>query len=845
VTKVALRGIAGRKARTLLTALAVILGVALVAGTYVFTDTIERAFDDLVGDTQAGIDVKVVPREGDLQTNQLPTLPADLLDRVRGVEGAALVSGALTANAVIIDKEGERLGSVGPPSLAVSAGPSEFDPFTYEGRPPRTPREVALDASSAEKAGYELGDTVRVAGNGPVRSYELVGIGSLGTASSVGGVSVAVLTLPEVQSLAGLQGRISEIDFAAAEGTTPETLRAAVAQATGRGVEVRTAAQDTAAQTADIQEGLGFLTTALLVFGVIALLVGAFSIFNTFSITVAQRTREFALLRTIGATRRQVLTVVVVEALLVGVLGSLLGLALGIALAPGLRALFEAIGIELPGAGLVIAPRTIIVALLVGTIVTLVASLAPALRATRVPPIAALREGGLGDARNRGRRRTVLGIALTALGIGVLCLGLLGGGDTTQVLTLLGVGALLVFLGVALLSPLLVVPLANLIGRPLERIGGVAGRLARGNAMRNPGRTAGTAAALMIGLALVSFTTIFADGIKASFTDSFERAVVADLVISDNAGQVPDAVAQAATQVPGVAAASSLRFSSARVAGSEEFIAGLDPRTAPSVLDVQWEEGSDATLGALGRDGVALEEQFAEDKGLQVGDTLAIGTPTDRTVRVTVRGTYSDRGGLFGPAILPAEVLRSAFDARQSTAILLNLDEGQDVAAAQRQINQGLERAFPTLESQTGEEFVDSQVGQIDQIVSLFYALLSLAVIISLFGIVNTLALSIYERTRELGLLRAIGTSRRQVRRIVRGEAIITALIGGVLGLLVGVVFAVLASIPLEEEGFVLSFPIVTLFILLVLAALAGVLAAIAPARRASRLDVLQALAYE
>jgi len=845
MAKVALRGIAARKARTLLTALAVILGVALVAGTYVFTDTIERAFDDLVGETQAGIDVKVVPREGDLETNQFPTLPAALLDRVRDVEGATLVSGALTASAVIIDKEGERVGSVGPPSLAVSAGPAEFDPFEYEGRPPRTPQEIALDAASAEKAGYVLGDRVRVAGNGPVQSYELVGIGSLGGVSSVGGVSVAVLTLPEVQELTGLRGRLSEIDFAAAEGVSPETLRAAVLEQTGRGVEVRTAEQDTAAQTADIQEGLGFLTTALLVFGVVALLVGAFSIFNTFSITVAQRTREFALLRTIGATRRQVLTVVVVEALLVGVLGSLLGLALGIALAPALRALFEAIGIELPGAGLVIAPRTIIVALLVGTIVTLVASLAPALRATRVPPMAALREGGLGDARDRGRRRTVIGIVTTALGVGVLCLGLFGGGDTTQVLTLLGAGALLVFLGVALLSPLLVVPLANVIGRPLERFGGVAGRLARGNAMRNPGRTAGTAAALMIGLALVSFTTIFADGIKASFTDSFERAVVADLVISDSAGQVPDAVGQAAGEFPGVAAASNLRFSSARVGGSEEFISGLEPRTAPAVLDVQWEEGSDATLGSLGEDGVAVEEQFAEDNGLRVGGPVTIRTPTGERLRLTVRGTYSDRGGLFGPAILDETVLRERFDARQSTAVLVDLEPGQDVAAVQRIVNRGLEQAFPTLESQTGEEFVDSQVGQIDQIVSLFYALLSLAVIISLFGIVNTLALSIYERTRELGLLRAIGTSRRQVRRVVRGEAIITALIGGVLGLVVGVVFAVLASIPLASEGFVLSFPVLTLVILLVLAALAGVLAAIAPARRASRIDVLRALAYE
>jgi len=845
MTKVALRGLGARKGRTLLTTLAVILGVALIAGTYVFTDTIGSAFDDLIGETQAGIDVKVVPRESELEANQSPTFPAALLDRVRDVPGAARVAGALTINGTIIDKEGDQLGGNGPPSLLVSAGPAAFDPFEYEGRPPRTDGEVALDAATAEDAGYQLGDQVRVAGSGPVKAYELVGIGSLGSVSSVGGIAVAVLTLPEVQRVGDQAGRLSEIDFAAAEGTTPEALRDRVAQRLGRGVEVRTSEQDVAAQTADIEEGLGFLTTALLVFGVVALLVGAFSIFNTFSITVAQRTRDFALLRTLGATRRQVLSVVVVEALLVGLLGSLLGLALGVALAPALRGLFEAIGIDLPGTGLVIAPRTVIVALLVGTVVTLVASLAPALKATRVPPMAALREGTLGDARRRGRARTIAGAVLTGLGVGVLALGLFGGGETTQVLSLLGLGAFLVFLGVALLSPLLVRPLAAIVGAPLERVGGVAGRLARGNAIRNPGRTAGTAAALMIGLALVSFTTIFAEGFKASFSDSFERTIVADLVIENNFQTLPEEVEDAAGRVPGVATASALRFSESRLGDDEAFIAGVDPRTGPAVLDIQWVEGDDGTLRELGTTGIAVEEQWAQDRDLAVGDRLTVGTPTNERLRLTVRGTYRDRGELFGPAILPSDVLERRFGAADPNVALLDVAEGQDVAAVQGRINAALDRAFPILESRTGEEFIDDQVGQVNQILSLFYALLSLAIIISLFGIVNTLALSIYERTRELGLLRAIGTSRRQVRRIVRGEAIITALIGGVLGLAVGVFFAAIVSRPLADEGFVLSFPVGTLLVLLVLAALAGVLAAIAPARRASRIDVLRALAYE
>ena len=847
MARVILRGFAERKARTASLLITIILGVALIAGSYVYGDTIDRSFDSLVTETNTGVDVKVTAPEGAVQTEEDPTLPATLADRVRRVDGVAEAAGTLDSfPAVIVDRKGESLATAGP-GFAVSAAPDQFDPLDYQGRAPRTDGELAVDRGTAERGKFALGDSVRVALQGPARSYRLVGIGTLGDVSSIGGASVSVLTLAELQRASAQPGRISEIAVAAETGTTPTELRDRIKEEVGRGVVVRTGEQDTQAQLADIDEFTGILTTFLLAFGLVSLVVGAFSIFNTFSITVAQRMRQFALLRMVGASRAQILRAVVVEALLLGLIGSVLGLAAGIGMAPLLNLMFEAFGVDLPSDEFVISTRTIVVSLLVGTLSTLLASLGPALRATRVPPVAALREGALAPAAGAGKRRLIAGGVVTALGVAVLCAGLFGGGGTTSVLTLMGAGALLAFIGVALLAPALVTPLAGAIGAPLERVGGVAGRIARGNSVRNPGRTASTAAALMIGVALVALVSMLAAGLKASFSGAFEEAVVADLVVTDDFGLLPAAVGRDLSRVPGVAAASPLTFGEAQlVKGREDTeVLGLDPVTGPQVLKVPWQEGSDATLRDLGTDGALLDEQWAEDHDLRVGSSLVLRAPRSRTVRLTVAGIYDDRGGLLGPITLAQPVVREAFGARQDGAVLLAVADGQQPAAVQRAINRQLDRQYPTLESKTGAAFVDDQVGQVDQILLLFYGLLSLAVIIALFGIANTLALSVYERTRELGLLRALGASRRQIRRIVRGEAIITALIGGVIGVVVGVAFAAIMGIPLAEEGFVFTLPVVTLVTILVVAAVCGVLAATSPARRASRVDVLTALQYE
>lgn len=846
--RLALRGLRERRARTAFTTMAVTLGVALVAGTFILSDTIEASFDRLLASSGANVDVNVVARGQDTFGTPV-TLPGAVADRagaIDGVEAAAGSFGDLTV--AVVDGRGERVGpTTGAPTLAYSTVPERFDPYTYEeGRAPSAEGEIAIGRSAAQDAEVAVGDRVRVLGNGPARPFRVVGVATFGGTGALGGAGFVVLTLPEVQALATQPGRITEVDVEAVDGTSPQALAGRVRAALGEGVVVRTGEEADTATSRDFGEILGYLTIGLLVFGAIALLVGAFVIFNTFTITIAQRTRELGMLRTLGASRRQVLRAVLLEALLIGVAGAVLGLLAGLVLAPGLRALMASFGLELPATALVVAPRTIVVALVVGTAVTLLACLVPALRATRVPPLAALREADVaGGAGALSRRRLWTQGGVAGLGLVLMAVGLVGGLGTSGALVLLGAGALAVFVGAGMLSPLAVGPIAAVVGRPLQAVGGVAGSIARANATRFPGRTAGTAAALMVGVALVAFASIFVNGFKASFSGAFEEAVTADLVVFDTSGLMPETVAGAAAPLPGVDAAANLRVGQGELAGDDVSLAGLDPAIATQVVSVDWEQGSDDALRALGPDGAMVEAGFAADRGLRVGAPLELRNRSGDPVALTVRGTYEDRGQLLGDVTVAERTLREAFGARQVLAALVAVAPGAEEAEVRGSLAALLDERFPTLEPQSREEFIDSQVGQVNQILYLFYALLGLSVLIALFGIVNALALAVHERTRELGLLRAVGTSRRQVRRIVRGEAVITAVMGAALGVAVGVLFGVLISRPLEDEGFVLALPLGTLGVLLVLGALAGVLAAIAPARRASRVDVLRALTYE
>jgi len=511
--------------------------------------------------------------------------------------------------------------------------------------------------------------------------------------------------------------------------------------------------------------------------------------------------------------------------------------------------MFKAFQVDLPSSGTVLETRTIVVSLLVGTIVTVVAGLAPARRATRVSPLAAMRPVSETSTR-RARRRTLVAVFVTVLGLALISVGLFGGANGAgAVLGLMGLGAITLFVGISLLSSRLVPPIATAIGWPIERLRGLTGRLARENAARNPGRTAITAAALMIGLALVTFVTVLAAGLRNSIDDTLDRSFAGDLVLQNKDGfsPIPAGAAGAVQHIQGVQQVSSLRASAARVAGvsGTSSVTGIDPRSFTKVWDPDVKKGPEDVFSTLGPHDAVLVDSFAKDNEIGIGDRLTLTTPLDRKIKVTVRGTVDNRGGVFNDVVVPASTVARDFGQNDDAAALIKTDPARDLGAIQARVDRVLKDRFPVVESQNKKQFKDSIASQVNQLLALIYALLSLSIIVSLFGIVNTLVLSIHERTREIGMMRAIGTSRRQIRRIIRYESVITAMLGAALGVAIGLLLGWMTTTALSDQGLTFEVPVANIAVFLVLAIVAGVLAAIPPARRASRLNVLESLAYE
>ncbi|HEU5142371.1 MAG TPA: FtsX-like permease family protein [Solirubrobacterales bacterium] len=850
MTGLAVKSLWARKVRALTTTLAVVIGVAFVAGTYILTDTTFAAFDEIFEDSLAKTDVVITARDEVRQeTGEVPSFEAALLPKVKRVPGARIAVGQIFTPGAFFDSRNEQIGNEFAPKFITSVLPPALETQDYvDGRPPRSAAQVSLDESAAEEAGLGLGDKLRLASVERVRAYRIVGLTKLGEASW-GGASIAGLTLPEAQRITGKRGEFDQILVAADQGVSEETLKRRVQEVAPPNVLVETAKENAERNSNQIRDDLGFLRIALLVFAFVALFVGAFLIFNTFSITVAQRIKEFGMLRTLGAGRRQILAAVVVEALAIGLLGALLGLAGGYAIAKGLNALFVAIGIDLPTTALVTKDRTIVISLAIGIGVTLVSSFVPALRATRVPPIAALQSLELPRSRRRGLVNAALALLLGLAGLAMVVAGLFGGADGGSAAGLIGAGAVAVLLGVSLFSPRLVRPLASLTGRPLELVRRLIGRLARENTQRNPARTAVTAAALMIGLAVVAFVTVFAAGIKSSIATAVDESFQGDLVLQNTNGFSPISprAAELARQVPGVELVSTMRATQAKLLGGDggKLRVSAPDREAGEVLSIEWTEGGPATLRDLTDSQVIVDKSFASGNGFERGDRVRLLTQIGAKPSLEVVGEFEDKAELFGNAIVTQRLMGTAFDQTDDVIDFVELAADVSPAAVQERLADAMKREFPVVEVRNQQELKENQEEQINQLLGLIYALLALAVIVSLFGIANTLALSIHERTRELGMLRAIGMSRRQVRTMIRYEAVITALIGALLGMVIGVIFAALISRPLEDEGFALSYPLGQLALLLVFSALAGVLAAIPPARRASRLDVLESLHYE
>ncbi|MFI5028680.1 MAG: ABC transporter permease [Solirubrobacterales bacterium] len=831
------------------TTLAVVIGVAFVAGSYVLTDTIFAAFDEIFSESLSGTSVVITAQNPvEQQNGEVPTISASLLARVQRTPGVRLAAGAIFTPGGFFNSKREKIGNKFAPKFISSRLPDGLESLTtLEGHPPRGPTEASLDRAAAESSGLALGEEIGIIGQGHLRQFKLVGFTRLGNVS-FGGASIAQVTLPVAQRLTHKTGRFDQISVAAAKGVPAALLKRRIAKEMPAGVKVETAAESADRSSEKIRESLSFLQTFLLVFAFIAIFVGCFLIFNTFSITVAQRVAEFGMLRTLGASRRQILSTVVVEALAIGMIGAIVGIAGGFLVALLLNGLLELFEIDLPTTGLVMKSRTVGVALLIGVLVTVLSSLVPALRSTRVPPIAALHAFTPTPSRRRRILLVVLSVLLGLAGLAMVLGGLFGGAAAGTGAGLVGGGAVVIVFAVSLFSPRLVPPLAKIAGWPLERLRHLTGRLARENAQRNPSRTAVTAAALMIGLALVTFVTVFAAGLKSSVAQVVDENFAGGLVIqnSDGFSPIPSGAARAARRVPGVERVATIRSAQAKlVEGGAGARVSAPTRDIEKAVEVEWKSGGPPALRRLTDDGAILSDSFASEHGLEIGDRLRLLSQTRRRPSFRVLGTFSSKLGVFGSVLVTQAALARDFDQTEDTIDFVQTEPGANAGAVQAVLTKGVEFAFPTAEVMNQQELKESREEQVDQLVNLVYALLGLAIVISLFGIANTLALSIHERTRELGMLRAIGMARRQVRTMIRYESVITALIGAILGMVLGVTFAALIAQPLKDEGFTLSYPIGSLVLLLIFAALAGVLAAIAPARRASRLDVLEALHYE
>ena len=850
MVSVAIKSLWARKLRALGTTVAVFVGVSLIAGTYVITDTINKAFDQIFSDSLKGTSVVITNKQPvTQQTNTSTSFPGGVLKKVQAVPGVTLAAGTVFTGGGIFNGDKE-VGTRFAPKFISAVLPPQIESLkTVEGHRPTNAHEATLDKAAADDAGLSIGDPIRIAGERRVRTYRLVGLTELG-GTSFGGASIAQLTLPEAQFITGNVGRFNQISVAINPDVSSDELKARIERVVPPTLRVETAEQNANRSSNEIHDALSFLPIFLGVFAAVALIVGAFVIFNTFSITVSQRIREYGLLRTLGASRRQVLASVFVEAALIGLVGAVAGVLGGLLFAKGIESLFDALGIGLPTTALVVATRTVIVSVVIGIAVTLIAVLNPALRSTRVPPIAAMQNLDLTASRRRSVVTAIIAWVLMLGGLGLVLVGLFGNQKTGDAALLLGGGAAVVLFGVSLYSPRLVRPLAGAIGAPLEKLRGLTGRLARENSQRNPSRTAATAAALMIGLALVSFVTVFAAGLKASIADAIDNSFQGELEVQNTNGfdPIPKAVAGTVRQVPGVQTVSTLQATQIKIdgVGGKPRATGLDPATASTVLKFDFQgDTTEQTLRNLTDSQTIIDKSFADSNGLEVGDTIQTLGQTGNRASFTIVGEVKDNADLLGSMVVTQGAMARDFAVTQDTFDFVKLAPGADASTVQDRIDGLLTKQFPTAEVMNQQELKQNQEDQINPLLGLVYALLSLAIVVSLFGIANTLALSIYERTRELGMLRAIGMSRRQVRGMIRYESVITALIGAVLGMILGLIFAALLSVPLQDQGFVLSYPVGQLIFILVVAALAGVVAAIAPARRAARLDVLQALAYE
>ena len=1000
--RISLRGLLTRKLRATLTGIAVVLGVAMVCGTFVLTDTINAAFHSITSDSRKYVSAVVTAKKTINRSTQTPTVSESLMTQIQTLNGVKKVTGQVAViNAPIIGHDGKPISTGGAPALGMGFSSFETrvgDPTKIAaGHWPTKANEVMIDAHSAKTQHLKIGDWVKVAYSGPAQRYRLSGYATYGSSdSAIGGATFAIFNLPTAQKLFGLQGRLTEIDVEAKANVAPASIVSEVKPLLTSTDVVRTAQQQIKEDQKQWAFFVNFLRYLLLAFGLIAVFVGAFVIFNTLSITVAQRTRELATLRTLGASGRQVLGGVMTEGLTIGIIASIVGLGFGILVAKGLNAMFQVMGANIPHTGTILAQRTIVLGLAVGIGTTLIASLMPAIRATRVPPIAAVREGAILPKRPHPRWRFAFGIVLLVdallavsaafaaksafgrteaavggvmfliLGVGVLkrpqlhvrsvfatlliygslsmlLSGLFSGGvGVAQRLVTLGVGCLTLFLGVALIASYVVRPLARVaspigavvttlvsviiwlpitlpywllryaaftsgkgkVGRrvlalvvgfgipcgpvlvlivlvmkihqaltgwspdwPIEifnpitalralwpgskagRVDQVSLRLGTHNARRNPQRTAATSAALMIGIALVTFVTVLVGGFTKSTEAAVNENVTANYVVASSNGQssLGNAITPALKKVKEVTDAVAIQIDYGKVGNTTATVAGIDPLQIASVWRLRWKQGSNASLNQLHGNNAFLLDTFAKDKKLKVGEDFTLLAPSGRKLRLHVAAIDKQSQYLMAlgqVTLSSAEFSRVVSITPQTTAAVLVRTVGGATDANKMALEKGI-ADFPTAKVMTKQQYIDLVNQGFTQIQTMFWILLGLAVLISVLGIINTLALAVYERTRELGMLRAIGLTRMQTRRMIRHESASISLIGAALGMPLGILLAALVIAALSKYGVVFSLPWPLLIVFVIVTVVFGMIAAIFPASRAAKLNVLEALQYE
>ncbi|MEO6502655.1 MAG: FtsX-like permease family protein [Jatrophihabitantaceae bacterium] len=832
--KVSLRNLAAHKVRLALTVLSVVLGTAFVAGSFVFTDTLQRTFNGIFEDVAVGVDVRVMARD-----DNGSGVPLADLDRLRAVPGVQAVEPGITGQIVLLGSDGKAVQGGGAPSLGLSYLPPEqqigdkFE-FTAGAAPART-GEIALNPGAARLGKLRVGDRTKVlVPSKGILDVTLTGI--YDTETETGGYIGALFPQAQALQLFTDGKHVGYVDVSG-DGVSQRELRDRVAQALPQ-LKVQTGDQVRKDAKADIGNALKFINYFLLAFGAIALLVGTFIIYNTFSMLVAQRLRELALLRAVGASLRQVSRSVLLEASLVGLVGSVLGIAGGVGLAYGLRALLNSFNVGLPEGALQLRPRTIIIALAIGIGVTMFSAYSPARRAAKIAPVAAMREEFASTGTSL-RRRTALGAIAGLLGV----IGLVAGAVADpggRAAGLVGLGALGLILGVLLGAPALSRPVIAVIGAGLGPVFGTVGRLARTNAVRNPRRTAATAFALTLGLMLVTTIAVFGASAKKSINGLIDNDVTADYILTGpDAIGVPVAAAPAVAKVSGVAATVQLHFVQVRIDGRTEYGTGVDG-PLEQVLRVQLLQGS-ADLS--GRD-LLVSQKWAKDNDWRVGSTVAMRTPDQNVVDTRIGGIYED-SQLLGNWLASGTLYRELTPSRllADEVVLVKAAPGADLVA----LRGGLERATDPLvvvQVQDREQFKGEGASQINALLAVLYGLLALAIVIAVLGIINTLALSVVERRREIGMLRAVGVLRPQLRRTIYLESMLIAVFGAIVGVALGLSFGTLFVRTLREQGLdQVSAPIGQAVLMLVLAAVVGVLAALWPAARAARTPPLAAIA--